>query len=260
MVFSLADQPIYEDKIEEAKEHFYHEKYEEAERLVLDARSIEPADPESYELRTTIILFRLKQVTGIYGDREGNGKKTKEILASCPVCPELLRQFENDSVEGIRLARQMLVNKPDDERAMFLLAKMDLNKLWLNLQVLDKREGWREYREARKLLAGVLAQNPDHVRALTASAWINYIVGGRNFFVRAILGGGSKKTALKQLRQAASCLECDFFDRTEAKFSLLDILKREKPFAEASALAEELRIRFPQNASSVHLIRQTNVP
>lgn len=165
MVFSFADQAIYEEKIEEAKERFYHEKYEEAERFVLEARTIEPAYPESYELRTTIILFRLKRVTGIYGDRQGNVKETKEILASCPVCPELLRQFENDSAEGIRLARQILVNRPDDERAMFLLAKMDLNKLWLNLQVLDKMERWREYREARKLLGMVLAQNPHHVRA-----------------------------------------------------------------------------------------------
>ncbi|MGH9339088.1 MAG: hypothetical protein ACRD1R_05760 [Acidobacteriota bacterium] len=83
-------------------------------------------------------MFRLKQVTGIYGDCQGNGKKTKEILASCGVCPELLRQFENDSSEGIRLAQQMLVNRSDDERAMFLLAKMNLSKLWLNLQVLEK--------------------------------------------------------------------------------------------------------------------------
>ena len=260
LVFPLGAEVLYEDKITEAKEHFYQEQYQEAERLVFEARTIEPADPESYELRTTIILFRLKQVTGIDGDRQGNRKNTRELLASCPVCPELLRQFDNDGAEGTRLARQLLVNRSGDERAMFLLARMDLNKLWLNLQVLDKREGLREYREARNLLGLVLAQNPDHVRALTASAWINYIVGGRNFLVRAILGGGSKKEALNQLRQAVSCLECDFFDRTEARFSLLDILKQEKHFAEASVLAEELRVRFPRNTSFVSLIRPATLP
>lgn len=259
MVSSFAEQASYEGKINEAKERFYQKRYEEAERFVLEARSIDPADPESYELRTTIILFRLKQTTGINGDRQGDAKTTKETLATCPVCPELLRQFENDSAEGIRLAQQILVTRSDDERALFLLAKMNLNKLWLNLQVLDRRKGWQEYREARKLLGRVLEQNPQHARALTASAWINYIVGGRNFLVRAVLGGGSRKTALKQLRQAVSCVDCDFFDRTEAKFSLLDILRQEKCFAEASALAEELRIRFPQNAAFIH-VGQTTVP
>jgi tetratricopeptide (TPR) repeat protein len=261
ITFTFANQTTYEEKIKEAKESFYAGKYAEAERLVMQARTIDPIDPESYELRTTIILFRLKHVTGIEGARqEGNVKKTKDILTACRVCPELLKQFESDAAEGTRLARQILVNRPDDERATVLLAKIALNKLWLNLQILDKWEGWREYKEARKLLAKVLARNPDNVRALTASAWINYIVAGRNFLVRAVLGGGNKKTALKQFRKAAACVQCDFFDGIEAKFSLLDILKQEKSFAEASALAKELSIRFPENESVAGLVGKKTVP
>jgi tetratricopeptide (TPR) repeat protein len=261
ITFTFANQTTYEEKIKGAKECFYEDRYAEAERLVMEARTIDPTDPESYELRTTIILFRLKHITGIEGAREeGNVKETKKTLTACALCPGLVKQFENDAAEGTRLARQVLVNRPDDERATFLLAKIALNKLWLNLQILDKLEGWREYKEARKFLAKVLARNPNHVRALTASGWINYIVAQRNLLVRAVLGGGSKKTALKQVRQAASCGRCAFFDRIEARFSLLDMLKQEKSFAEAVVLAKELSVRFPENASLIDLIGQKTVP
>lgn len=254
IAFSVANPTTYEEKINEARERFYEEKYEEAQRVTLVARSLEPSDPESYELSTTVMLFQLKKITGIDGADEQ--RKVKKTLTSCRVCPELLRQFENDSTEGIRLARHILSKRPDDERAMFLLAKIDLNRLWLFLQILDKMKGWREYQEARKLLVKLLARNPNHVRALTALAWINYIVAERNFLLRAILGGGSKKTAYKQLHHAAACVQCDFFDRIEAKFSLFDILRQEKRFAEALVVAEELSARFPENASFAHHVGQ----
>lgn len=246
LAFSFAGQTPFDEKLNRAKEFFYQEKYQDSERLILEARAIDPTDPESYEFRTTILLFRLRDLTGIDVARQGKATKT---LATCAACPEMLRQFEADTAEGLRLARLVLTQKPDDERATFIIAKLDLNKLWLNLKILNKMKGWREYQEARKFLAKVLARNPNHSRALIASAWINYIVADRIFLLRAVLGGGSKKTALKQLRQAASCGQCDAFDRSEAGFSLLDILKQEKMFAEAAVLARELSVRYPENAS-----------
>jgi hypothetical protein len=93
----------------------------------------------------------------------------------------------------------------------------------------------------------VLKEQPRHVRALVARAWIDYIVDTKMpWGTRWVLGGGSRKRALAAVRDAAS-IEAEFFTHTEAEFALWDMQVRERDFVQATDVARRLAANFPDN-------------
>jgi hypothetical protein len=117
------------------------------------------------------------------------------------------------------IARARLEVDPRDEETLFFLGKLDLNYVWLQLGTLGRKTGWDEYWEARRSLDRVLKQNPHHVRAKVARAWIDYIVDTKMpRGTRWLLGGGNKKRGLRAVREAAT-VEADLFVRAEASFA-----------------------------------------
>jgi hypothetical protein len=155
--------------------------------------------------------------------------------------------FVADVAKGQAVARARLQTIPDDEQALFLLGKLDLNYVWLQLGTLGRKTGWHEYWEARRSLDKVLLKNPRNVRALVARAWIDYIVDTRMpRGTRWLLGGGDKKKGLLVVRNAAR-VETDFFSQAEADFALWDMQVREKDVTGAVSTARELARDFPDN-------------
>lgn len=243
----------YEKQLIIAWEMFYQGKYEEANQAALLARSIFPDGPESYEIHAVVLLFQLRQRV----EADGSGEKKKSVTY-CTDCPMLLGEFELDEKRGIELTKAHLARNPGDHEMQYFLAKFNLNRIWLNLQVLGKKRGWKEYQEAQKSLAIVLSEEPNHVRALTASAWINFILAEQNFFARMLLGWGSKERAFADLGIAISCSSCPEADVFEAKFALLEMLRRGKRYSEYRLLAAELYHRFPENQSLLKIINSPN--
>jgi hypothetical protein len=112
---------------------------------------------------------------------------------------------------------------------------------------LHRKTGWDEYWEARRSLDAVLRQNPRHVRARVARAWIDYIVDTKMpWGSRWLLGGGNRKQALSDIREAAQ-MESDFFSHVEAEFALWDMEIRERHVAFATDVARRLAHDFPEN-------------
>jgi hypothetical protein len=145
------------------------------------------------------------------------------------------------------VARARLQSSPEDEATRFLLGKIDLNYVWLQLGVLGHKTGWGEYWEARKSLDAVLKENPDNIRARVSRAWIDYIVDTQMpRGTRWVLGGGNKKRGLKTVREAAE-VDADVFIRAEAGFALWDMQVREKNIAGAVDTARGLARDFPEN-------------
>ena len=192
------------------------------------------------ELRTSALLFDIKKTIG-------NDRAKDKALKACARCPALLTLFVDDTRRGLALARAKLETEPDDQVTRFLLAKLDLNYVWLQLGILGRKTGWGEYWEARRSLDKVLASDPDHLRARVARAWIDYIVDTRMpMGTRWLLGGGNKKRGLLTMEQAAQA-EGDFYARTEAGFALWDVQTREKKLADAVITARRLACDFPEN-------------
>ena len=85
------------------------------------------------------------------------------------------------------------------------------------------------------------------MRARVARAWIDYIVDTKMpWGTRWVLGGGNRKRALTDVREAAQ-MESDFFTHTEAEFALWDMEVRERNMAYATDVARRLAHDFPDN-------------
>jgi len=224
----------------EAQNHFYNARYETAAAAALALRLPDTDDLASIGLRSSALLFELK------GLLEG-GPDTDRAREHCATCPDLIAEFLAETQRGQNLARTRLRSIPGEEEAEFFLGKLDLNYVWLQLGPLRRKTGWDEYWEARHSLDAVLARNPRHVRARVARAWIDYIVDTRMpWGTKWLLGGGNKKQALTDVREAAQ-MSSDFFTHAEAEFALWHMEVRERDMARAIEVARRLAHDFPDN-------------
>jgi hypothetical protein len=226
--------------LEDAQRSFYNGRYEDAAALSLPLCAAGADDLEACELRTSSLHFQIRRAMGDSSDPE-------KAWTRCAACPELLSAFIADTDRARALARARLQKDPNDDTALFLLGKIDLNYVWLQLGTRARKTGWDEYWEARTSLDKVLERNPGHLRARVARAWIDYIVATKMpRGTRWLLGGGSKTRGLRVVREAASG-EGDFFERAEAAFALWDMQVRERDLVEAVATAQQLARDFPDN-------------
>jgi hypothetical protein len=240
---SLAEGPPAGDDrgiLLDAQRCFYNARYTEAAAATLELRAAGSEELGGYELRSSALLFQLKRALGAHPDND-------EALKLCESCAGLMIDFARETENGQSLARSRLSASPQDDTARFLLAKLDLNYLWLELGTLGHKRGWSEYWEARRGLDAVLKRDPGNVRARVARAWIDYIVDTRMpRGTKWVLGGGSRQRALLAVREAASA-DADFFVRVEAAFALWEMEVRERNLPEAVAIARGLARDVPEN-------------
>ncbi len=226
--------------LEVAQALFYNARYADAATALAGACQGSPDGLVACELRTSALLFQMRR--GV-----GNAKDKDKAFAACTQCPALLATFVADIRRGQALARVRIAADPNDLEALFLLGKLDLNYVWLQLGTLGRKTGWNEYREARKSLDQVLKEKPQHVRAMVARAWIDYIVDtSMPRGTKWLLGGGSKKRGLTAVSHAAA-LDAEPFVRAEARFALWDMQVREQNLPGAVETARSLAGEFPDN-------------
>jgi hypothetical protein len=234
--------PLDHPTLTDAQRLFYNARYEAAGALALALRVPDIDDLANDELRSSALLFQLKALLAPSRDQDKDG-----ALKSCATCPDLIAEFLADIHRGQNLARTTLRSNAGDEAALFFLGKLDLNYVWLQLGPLHRKTGWDEYWEARRSLDAVLRKNPRHVRARVARAWIDYIVDTKMpWGSRWLLGGGNRKQALADIREAAR-MESDVFSHVEAEFALWDMEVRERDVASAIDVARRLAHDFPDN-------------
>jgi hypothetical protein len=208
--------------------------------MTLEVCAAELSALAACELRTAALLFQIRALLAAHSDKDAAWKR-------CTACPDLLSAFRVALAHGQTAARARLLERPTDDETLFLLGKLDLNYVWLQLGTLGHKTGWDEYWEARKSLDAVLERQPAHVRARVARGWIDYIVATKMpRGTRWLLGGGSRKRGLLAIREAAGA-DADFFTKTEARFALWDMQVRERDTAGAIVTADLLIRDFPDN-------------
>jgi len=226
--------------LDDAQWLFYNGRYEAAETLTRQLCSANLESLAACELHSSTLLFEIKRLVGKQSDR-------KKAWALCERCPDLMSAFRATTAMGQTVARARLQMVPEDDNARFLLGKLDLNHVWLQLGLLGHKTGWSEYWEARRSLDQVLKQNPRNVRAKVARAWIDYIVDTQMpRGTRWVLGGGDKKGGLLAVREAAHA-DGELFVRAEAAFALWDMQVREGDIPGAVGTARDLALGFPDN-------------
>ena len=238
--------------LRDAQRLFYSARYEAAAAL---AETLPPSDTESLaasELRNSALLFQIRRALGDPVNRD-------LALKGCARCGDLTTAFLAEMAHGQSLARARLLADRTDEAALFFLGKLNLNYVWLQLGTFGRKTGLSEYREARRSLDTVLKQNPEHVRARVARAWIDYIVDTKMpRGTKWMLGGGDKKRGLLAVQQAAST-SADFFSQAEAAFALWEMQVREKDLTAAVATARGLSRDFPDNLELTRFLEKNQV-
>jgi hypothetical protein len=226
--------------LDDAQRLFYNGHYEAADTLTVELCSPGFDGLSGCELRSSTLLFQIKRAVAGQTDKE-------KALKACDRCADWLAAFRTVTSSAQVVARARLRSSPEDEVTRFLLGKIDLNYVWLQLGVLGHKTGWGEYWEARKSLDAVLKQNPHNIRARVSRAWIDYIVDTQMpRGTRWVLGGGNRKRGLKTVREAAE-VDADLFIRAEAGFALWDMQVREKDMTGAVDTARGLARDFPEN-------------
>jgi hypothetical protein len=242
----LAEGPALAD----AQRAFFNARYSTAADLALALQTMDSDALAPYEVRTSALHFQLRDALGPQPDK-GQAFKT------CVACPELLKAFLADTKKGQEIARTRLKVDPGDDDALFFLGKLNLNYVWLQLETLGRKTGWSEYWEARRSLDAALKDNPRHMRARVARAWVDYIVDTKmTRGTRWILGGGSKKRAFIGAREAAGS-DSEFFVRAEAEFALWEMLVRDRQLPEATTIAQRLARDFPENHKLATFLKNT---
>jgi len=233
--------------LEDAQRLFYSGRYEDASAVTASLCAAD--DLEACELRTSSLHFQIRRAMGESADRE-------QAWTTCAVCPGLLATFVAETDRARALAQARVQSNPKDEMALFLLGKIDLNYVWLQLGTRGHKTGWDQYWEARTSLDQVLERNPSHLRARVARAWVDYIVGTKMpRGTRWVLGGGNKKKGLRVVREAAGS-DGEFFERAEATFALWDMQVRERELVEAVATARQLARDFPDNRELTRFLHE----
>jgi hypothetical protein len=228
--------------LDHAQRALYNARYAIAAAATREPCSAGADSIAACELRTAALLFQIRGALGT-----SPNKDKEKAWKQCAVCPQLMSEFEAALTRGQALARARLQTHSDDHVTLFLLGKMDLTYVWLQLGTLGRRTGWGEYWEGRRALDRVLKLEPNHVRARVARGWIDYIVDTKlPRGTRWLLGGGNKKRGLLAVRQAAG-MEADFFTRAEARFALWDMQIRERNVDQAVITARDLARDFPEN-------------
>lgn len=231
-----ADRPV----VQEGQRLFYNGRYEAAVALALPLCTAPPVDLDACELTTSALHFQIRRALGM--------PVASKPWKACAECPALLATFLAVTERGQTAARAALKARPSDDATLFLLGKLDLNYVWLQLGTLGKKTGWKEYWEARRLLDDLVKRRPDMIRARVARAWIDYIVDTRMpRGTRWVLGGGDKKKGLRVVREPAGT-PADEFVAAEAMFALWDMQVRERQMADAVVTARRLARDFPENA------------
>jgi tetratricopeptide (TPR) repeat protein len=226
--------------LDEAQRLFYNGRYDAAEALTLKFCTADLEGLAGCEVRSSTLLFEIKRAVSGRGD-------VSKAFKACERCADWLSAFKALTLSAQGIARAQLKAVPSDDNTRFLLGKIDLNYVWLQLGVLGHKTGWAEYWEARKSLDAVLKQNPRNIRAQVARAWIDYIVDTQMpRGTRWVLGGGNKKRGLATVRDVAE-LDADPFVRAEAGFALWDMQVREGETGLAVRSARALARDFPEN-------------
>jgi len=246
-------EPQRTSALEDARWAFYSARYESAAALADDPCVAQPSSLAACELRTAALLLQIRRAMGDSPDADASWKR-------CNACPALLAAFDATLAHARPVARAQIRAMPLDDETLFLLGKLDLNYVWLQLGTLGHKTGWAEYWEGRRSLDTVLTRQPRHVRARVARGWIDYIVDTKmRRGTRWLLGGGSKSRGLATVRGAADT-DADFFTRAEAVFALWDMQVRERDFAGAIVTAQRLLIDFPDNQDLQRFVDQRRLP
>jgi tetratricopeptide (TPR) repeat protein len=234
---------------QQASDLRYNLDYEQALSVLRQAVAKDPADPANHRALASAIwvniLFRRGAVT--VDHYLGSFSRSSVELKKPP--PDLDAEFKSAVAQAIELSEKRVAAAPKDAQAHYDLG----TALGLRASYIASVEG--------KLLAGfkaarksydeqerVMVLDPSRHDAGLIVGTYRYLVSTLSFPMRwmaYVAGfGGGKERGLSLIEEAAAGKGDD---RTDAMFALVLLYNRERRYADALRILDELRRRYPRN-------------
>jgi tetratricopeptide (TPR) repeat protein len=227
----------------------YNLDHDEAMRLLRQAVALDPGDPANHRaLASTIwlnILFRRGAVT--VDHYLGSFSRASVELKKPPA--DLDAEFKRALARAIELSEQRVAAAPRNAQAHYDLG----TALGLRASYIASVEGrllagFRAARRSYDEQERVIALDPSRHDAGLIVGTYRYLVSTLSFpmrWVAYVAGfGGGKDRGLRLIEQAAAGKG---EDRTDAMFALVLLYNRERRYADALRILDELRRRYPRN-------------
>jgi tetratricopeptide (TPR) repeat protein len=227
----------------------YNLDHDEALRLLRQAIAMDPGDPANYRaLASTLwlnILFRRGAVT--VDHYLGSFSRSSVELKRPP--PDLDAEFRRAVAQAIDLSEKRVAVAPKDAQARYDLgAALGLRASYMASVEGKLLAGFKAARRSYDEQERVMALDPSRIDAGLIVGTYRYLVSTLSLPMRwmaYVAGfGGGKDRGLQLIEQAAAGKGDD---RTDAMFALVLLYNRERRYADALRVLDELRRRYPRN-------------
>jgi len=234
---------------ERAADLTYNLDHDEALRLLRQAVAAEPNDPANHRaLASTLwldILFKRGAVT--VDHYLGSFTKASVDVKNPPA--DLDAEFKREVAKAIELSEQRAAAAPQDAQAQFDLgAAVGLQASYIASVEGRLMAGFRAARRSYDLQETALTIDPNRKEAGLIVGTYRYLVSTLSLPMRLmayVAGfGGGKDRGLKMIEETASAGK---ENRTDAEFALVLLYNREKRYADALRVLDNLHRRYPRN-------------
>jgi Iml2/Tetratricopeptide repeat protein 39 len=248
---SAVQEPPEGDRLTLALDHFYNLEYDAAQQQLKDILA-EHLD----DLRAMSDLARVWMEREMYRrqllEAQAYSKGGEAFRASqgAETTVRIRQEVFGQLDQVARLAQDRLRRDPQDKDALYWLGVSHLIRavFFLSLEK-SKMEALSEAKAAQKYHSRLLKLDPDFADADLVVGTYDYIVGSLPWYtkvVAALIGyRGSRQRGLEELKRAA---EQGRWTRTDAQTFLSILDYRDKEYAKAIVILENLERAYPRNA------------
>jgi tetratricopeptide (TPR) repeat protein len=266
-----AQKPTVESVLDGSFRLMYNLQFDEALRIVEQAKTLDAADPLPWVAQACAVLFREFDRLHIL---RSEAFASDEAFSSRPAyswVPEHKKQFDDATAGGEKIAQKRLAGNKNDAKALFTLALVsglrgDDNAMITkhNLKALSYIKTATGYSEK------LLVISPEYYDAYVGTGLAKYIIGAKSAPVRWVLrlGGiqGDQDAGLKELTLAAQrgrflapfariVLAFDEIKKNKKDEALKKLALLHEQYPSNSLFVEEMA-KMRSSASSVRPIRQ----
>ena len=237
------------DPVSIAIDHYRNLEYDAAKQQLRGWLDTHPTDLRASNYLATATLYNEMFERGVlessvYGEG-GDIFKASKVAVTPSFQQELLSILDKSQ----QLAEERLKNNPNDKDAMYWAGVSHGTRATYHFALRKEyMPALHEASAAYKYHSDLLRADPDYVDAYLVVGMNNYVVGSLPWYVKVLasLTGrhGDREEGIRQVKRVT---ERGSFAREDAKVMLAVLDQREKMYAQALALYQDMARSYPRN-------------
>ena len=237
------------DPVSIAIDHYHNLEYDAAKQQLRGWIDSHPTDLRALNYLATTTLYnemfdRGVLESSVYGEG-GDIFKSSKVAVTSSFQQQLLSILD----KAQNLAEERLKNDPNDKDAMYWAGVSHGTRATYHFALRKEyMPALHEASAAHKYHSDLLKAEPDYVDAYLVVGMNNYVVGSLPWYVKVLasLTGrhGNREEGIRQVKRVT---ETGNYARADAKVMLAVLEQREKMYAQALALYQDMARSYPRN-------------